>query len=617
MTVTDLGRPMGPSDEVGARPSGWRAGTSAAGYYPRRYFPAGSLWSLNHTGPLATGFLLKLVFDRVGHDPPASASALSLLAVLAAVEVARGLVLWSAMIAWPIWWHSVSAWIRANLLGAVLNGAGPPAWRMPASPGEAVGRFRDDVEDIVWLADIWVDMAGAIVLASVGFAVMASVSLRLTLVVVLPLVVVVVVTRWLSDRIRRYHAELRQSGAAVTSFIADTFSSVQAIKSSGAESRVIARFHRLNASRGSAGIKTELATTLLVTLSEATSEVTIGLVLLLAASSMRDGKFTVGDLALFTSYVSMLTALPRWTGRMLARVRAASVATTRLARFVPEDGPAGVFAPGAVYITSPPPVIPSPARSADDALRRLEVRGLTASPAPGRRGVIDVDLDVGAGEFVVITGAVGAGKSTVVRAMLGLSGREGGSIRWNGTDVADPGLELVPPRVAYVAQVPRLFSAELGENVTLGWPASADDVLRALRLAAVDDDVADMADGLATLVGPRGMRLSGGQAQRTAAARALVRTPDLLVVDDLASALDPRTEARLWSAIAGLPSACLAVSHRRAVLERADHIVVLDEGRVAGVGPLAELLEECAALQRMWGDEAGLGKGPSWPSPTH
>src|SRR5581483_1498262 len=187
---------------------------------------------------------------------------------------------------------------------------------------------------------------------------------------------------------------------------------------------------------------------------------------------------------------------------------------------------------------------------------------------------------------------------------------------WNGAAVDDPGLALVPPRVAYVAQVPRLFSAALGENVTLGWRASADDVALALRLAAVDDDVAAMPDGLATLVGPRGMRLSGGQAQRTAAARALVRVPDLLVVDDLASALDPQTETRLWGALAALPSACLAVSHRRAVLARADRIVVLEEGRVAGVGTLPELLDGCVPLQRMWRDEAGMGMGPSWPSPT-
>jgi ATP-binding cassette subfamily B protein len=92
-----------------------------------------------------------------------------------------------------------------------------------------------------------------------------------------------------------------------------------------------------------------------------------------------------------------------------------------------------------------------------------------------------------------------------------------------------------------------------------------------------------MPDGLATLVGPRGMRLSGGQAQRTAAARALVRRPDVLLVDDLSSALDPQTETRLWDALAALPTACLAVSHRPAVLARADRVINLEDGRVVSL----------------------------------
>ena len=616
MTAVDAStRPQASATD--ARPSGWRAGASVAGYYKPRYFPGGALWSINHALPLIPGYILKLVFDRFGRTPPATSSALALLAVLAAVEVGRGVELWTANILWVRWWHAVAAWMRANLLGAVLLRPGPPSSRLPASAGEAIGRFRDDVEDVLWLADIWVDVAGAVVLGIIGVAVMLTISPVLTLVVVLPLITVVFLTRWLSQRLRRYHAAMRQSGAAVTSFIADVFSSVQTLKTSGAETRVLDRFHHLNADRGAAAVRAELATTLLQNVSAATADISIGLVLLLAASSMRRGSFTVGDLALFTSYTATLTSLPRWTGRMLARVRAASVSTERLARFVPEDGPPGVFAPGPVYLDAPPPPAPVPRRQPGDGLVILQGRGLTASPAPGRRGIVDVDLDVGAGEFVVVTGAVGAGKSTLVRALLGLTGLETGTIRWNGETVSDPGLELVPPRLAYVAQVPRLFSAELLENVALGWPASADDIATALRLAAVDDDVAAMPDGLATMVGPRGMRLSGGQAQRTAAARALVRAPDLLVVDDLASALDPQTESRLWRALAELPSACLAVSHRRAVLERADRIVVLEEGRVAGVGSLPQLLDECPALQRMWRDEAGMGRGASWPSPRH
>jgi ATP-binding cassette subfamily B protein len=141
----------------------------------------------------------------------------------------------------------------------------------------------------------------------------------------------------------------------------------------------------------------------------------------------------------------------------------------------------------------------------------------------------------------------------------------------------------VPPRAAYIAQTPRLFSEPLADAILLGVDAGGLD--EAVRLACLDHDVSVMPDGLGTVVGPRGVRLSGGQIQRAAAARALVRRPELLVIDDLSSALDVETEARLWRQLldegtAGA-AALLVVSHRPSVLARAHQIVVLDSGRRA------------------------------------
>lgn len=567
------------------RENGWRAGWRVARFYPRRYLSGGTLWALVALLPLFPGLLLKAAFDRIAPGVNASDSALSFLAIFAAVEFGRSAVLWSAITAWTRWWSTVTAWIRGNLLHAVLRGPGPPSDRLPGSPGEAIGRFRDDVSDVVWLTDGWVDLAGAAVLGVVGIAVMVAIDGVLTLMVVLPLVGVLFITRWLGNRVRRIHRGLRQSSAAVTAFVADIFSSAQTLKTSGAEERAIARFHRLNTSRGAAAVRAQVTNSVIYNVGAGVSTISIGLVLLLAAAAMRRRDFTVGDLTLFTSYASALTFLPRRTGETIARARAAGVSTERLSRFDPAAGAGGVFAVrGTVDVNVPAPPVPAVARVSDDALRQLCLRGVTASPAPGRRGVVDVDLDVNAGEFVVVTGAVGAGKSTLLRALLGLIACDAGTITWNGETVRDAGLELVPPRVAYVAQVPRLFSATLDENVTFGWHATPDEVATAVRQACLDSDVAAMPDGMDTLVGPRGMRLSGGQAQRTAAARALVRAPDLLVVDDLSSALDPQTESRLWDALAALPTACLAISHRPAVLARADRVVRLEEGRVVGHG---------------------------------
>jgi ATP-binding cassette subfamily B protein len=217
----------------------------------------------------------------------------------------------------------------------------------------------------------------------------------------------------------------------------------------------------------------------------------------------------------------------------------------------------------------------------DEPLAELRIEGLVVNHPGSGRGLAGVDLVVRRGELVVVTGRVGAGKSTLLRALLGLVARDAGTITWNDAVVEDPGLVLVPPRVAYLPQVPRLFSEPLAETVLLGRPD--DGLERALWLTCLDEDLERMPDGADTLIGPRGLRLSGGQIQRTGAARALVRRPELLVVDDLSSALDVETEARLWARVAeGGFGTALIVSHRPQVLGRADRIITLDEGRVVG-----------------------------------
>jgi ATP-binding cassette subfamily B protein len=132
-------------------------------------------------------------------------------------------------------------------------------------------------------------------------------------------------------------------------------------------------------------------------------------------------------------------------------------------------------------------------------------------------------------------------------------------------------------------------------------PEPSVDLEEALNLAVLDADLRELPQGLETQVGPRGMRLSGGQTQRTAAARMFVRTPQLLVLDDISSALDVDTEQMLWRRIFSLPNiTCLAVSHRPAVLERADRVVVLKEGHLEAVGALDALLRESPEMQEIW-----------------
>jgi ATP-binding cassette, subfamily B, bacterial len=181
----------------------------------------------------------------------------------------------------------------------------------------------------------------------------------------------------------------------------------------------------------------------------------------------------------------------------------------------------------------------------------------------------------------VLTGPIGSGKSTLLRAVLGLAHQAEvtGDVAWNGRLLADRAAFLIPPNAAFLPQVPQLISDSVADNIALGI-VDDEQLSLALELAAVRADIDEMPDGANTLIGPRGLRLSGGQRQRVATARALVHSPELVVLDDLSSALDIETELQLWSNLAAAGITVFAVSHRAVAFDRADQVLRLDGGRL-------------------------------------
>lgn len=536
----------------------------------RSYASSWVQWVTFHAMPVPIGLALKAVLDRVSGDAGAT-SVWVVLAVLAGLEVGRWAGLVSAVVQWAGGWTGWQSVPRLNLLRSLVADPGPAAGRLPSSSGEAVSRFRDDTNDLALVLDVWLDMSGAIVATTSALIILATIDARITGVVIVPVLAALLLARALGPRLKAWRVESREAAAAVTGFLGDTFGGVQAVKAAGAEAAVSRRFAELNDVRRRAARRDQVGTAMVQSLGGVTGEIGVGLVLLLAAPALRRGDLSVGDIGLFASYVTVLASLPRWAGRLGAYHRQAEVSIGRLADLTPERSPSKVVArPAAMDLRHGPAPLVKPAPvAAPPSSGRLEVVRLTARH-PGGGGVSGIDLDVEPGSLVVVTGPVGSGKSTLLRAVLGLIPREAGTIRFDGEEIDDPSLVLVPPRVAYVPQVPRLFSETLADTVLLGLPA--DGLASALSLAQLPDVTPE------TMVGPKGVRLSGGQIQRAATARALVRKPALLVVDDLSSALDVATETALWDGLLGDGGAvrtALVVTHRPQVIARADHVVRL------------------------------------------
>lgn len=567
------------------------------------------LWTIIHMSPLLTGLIALLFFDTLtgDADPPGGTTGLVLLLVaFGAVQV---LFIFAAGYAETLMRFVMSGLLRRNLLAHVLRRPGAAA--LPFSIGETLNRFRDDAheaeDNLDWVADV----IGSGLFAIVAFVILLSVDARITLIVFLPMLAIIVIARQASDALRRRRAASSQATSQVSGAIGDIVSAVQTLQAAGAEARAVAHFRTLNQRRRTTMLADRVLTQVLGAITANTVAIGTSAIMLLAADNLRDGSMSVGEFVLFVSYLAYIASFTDSFGRFLAQYAQTGISYQRMGAMLGGAPHSVLVEPHGLHLRGPLPDLQQPARTTLDRLELLETRGLTYRYPESGRGIEGVDLCLPRGSLTVVTGRIGSGKTTLLRTLLGLLPSEGGEIRWNGQTVVDPAGYLVPPRAAYTAQAPRLFSDSLRNNILLGLPDDADLLAGAIHGAVLEDDLRMLEAGLDTRVGSRGVRLSGGQLQRAAAARMLARDAELLVIDDLSSALDVTTERELWQRLFDeLDITCLAVSHRRAVLRRADHIIVLHEGRVVAEGQLDGLLSSSAEMRALWHDASDLDSAP-------
>ncbi|MGZ4624838.1 MAG: ATP-binding cassette domain-containing protein, partial [Kineosporiaceae bacterium] len=287
------------------------------------------------------------------------------------------------------------------------------------------------------------------------------------------------------------------------------------------------------------------------------------------------------------SFIAQLPSARVWTGRTVAMSGVAAYSAA---------------VPGVDLWRGTAPAPPVAPRT---PLRRLDLVGFGAVHEDGTLGTWGVDLVVRRGELVLVAGPVGAGKSSLLRALAGIV-HHTGELRWNGEPVEEPEHFLRPNQVGYVGQLPRVLSGTIAENIRLGHDVDAGVAISTAQLEH-DLDVLTAStrlrdggrhEGLSLLIGHKGTRLSGGQLQRLALARALAPRTELLVADDISSALDVVTELEVWQALRDRGITVVGSTSKRAALALADQVVVLVGGRAVAYGRWHE-------LEDTWGHLAG------------
>jgi ABC-type multidrug transport system fused ATPase/permease subunit len=549
-----------------------------------RYFTACTVTGalLFCVAPLVLGLATRAFFDRVADG--STSAVWTAIAALGAIQIAEVVTELAVGRTWSGFCHETHTLLQRNALAGILRGFG--RYGLPVPPGDAISRFRDEPPSITMGSmDGMADLVGRGLFALVGGAVMWRIDPLLTVAAFAPVVLSSAISDAFGTRSARYGAEAREATSELSGLLGDLVAANLAVRVAGAAPHVVERLAEVGDRRRRLSLRDRVFAEVVNSMNFHLVHVSTGAVLLLGAGRIRSGSFTVGDFALFVVFLDQLTYLPAEIGRVITELKRTRVSLERLNALMPGERREAVVAPAPIHVRGPlPEPVPRPA-VVEPMLTRLDVVGLSCVHPTSGRGVHDVSFSLPRGSFTVVTGRVGSGKTTLLHAILGLLPMAGGEVRWNGDVIDDPGSFLVPPRAAFTPQVPRLFSATLLDNLTLGRPAvSPAAVDGAVAAAVMERDLTTLDDGLDTIVGRRGVKLSGGQVQRAAAARMFLQAAELLVLDDLSSALDVDTEATLWRRLLDRRDevTCLVVSHSAIALRDADRVLVLEDGRLLG-----------------------------------
>ena len=445
--------------------------------------------------------------------------------------------------------------------------------------GDIMARATNDLNAVRMMLGpgvmYWFETSLTFVLA---IAIMMRVDWRLAACAVLPAPAVSIAVIFFGRLIHARFEKIQAMFSDISSRVQENLAGVRMIRAFVQEEAEMQHFAELNRQYIAQNLRLVRLQGLFQPLLEALIGVTFLVVLWVGGRQVIAGRISVGSFVMFNTYMGMLVwpmiALG-WVVNLMQRGSASLMRINEILREVPDIA------------------APADAVGMGEVRGEIEFRGVTVNYGSGD-ALAAIDLRIPAGTTLAVVGHTGSGKSTLVNLVPRLFDATAGEILVDGIDVRRVDPAELRRHIGFVPQETFLFSATIAANIAFGVESATDaEIRRAAEMAGLAADIEGFPKGYDTMVGERGITLSGGQKQRTAIARALLRDPRILILDDALSAVDTLTEERILTHLAGVMKGrtVILISHRVSTVRQADEIVVLERGRIVEKGSHAQLVE--------------------------